>query len=122
MPAGNRRRHGNVVPLTALLTWVVIALFTMGGGLYYVYCKNQLHKSGTEIRKLEAELTELRNQNEVVKSRIASASSPNALRKRREADRNFLPGFAEINRERLVVVNDKTTPRSDLRPVSNPAP
>jgi cell division protein FtsB len=118
---GNRRRHANVVPLTALLTWVVIALFVMGGGLYYVYCKNQLHKSGGDIRKLEAELLELRNQNEVVKSRIATASSPNVLRKRRELDRNFLPGFSEITREHLIVINDKT-PLGELRPVSNSAP
>src|SRR3954451_19715593 len=107
MPS-NRRRHGNVLPLASFATWLVIAGFVSGGGLYYVYCKNQLHKSGGEIRKLEGELAELRNQNEVVKSRIASASSPNALRKRRESDKNFLPGFNEITRERLIVINDKT--------------
>jgi hypothetical protein len=117
---GNRRRHGNVLPVTALLTWGLIVLFVMGGGLYYVYCKNQLHKSGGDIRKLEVELLELQNQNEVVKSRIAAASSPNVMRRRRETDRTYLPGFVDITRgDHLIVINDKT-PRGDLRPVSNP--
>jgi hypothetical protein len=117
---GNRRRHGNVLPLTALLTWGLIVLFVMGGGLYYVYCKNQLHKSGGDIRKLEVELLELQNQNEVVKSRIAAASSPNVMRHRRETDRTYLPGFTDITRgDHLIVINDKPS-RGDLRPVSNP--
>ena len=117
---GNRRRHGNVLPVTALLTWGLIVLFVMGGGLYYVYCKNQLHKSGGEIRKLEVELLELQNQNEVVKSRIAAASSPNVMRHRRETDRTYLPGFVDITRgDHLIVINDQS-PHGDLRPVSNP--
>src|SRR3954453_8330805 len=102
----NRRRHGNVVPLASIATWILIAVFVSGGGLYYVYCKNQLHKSGTDIRKLEGELNDLRNQNEVVKARIALLSSPNVLRKRRAQERNFLPGFVDITREKLVVIND----------------
>ena len=55
MPS-NRRRHGNVLPLASFATWILIAAFVSGGGLYYVYCKNQLHNSGGEIRKLEQEL------------------------------------------------------------------
>lgn len=118
---GNRRKNGTILPITALLTWGLIVLFVMGGGLYYVYCKNQLHKSGGEIRKLEVELVELQNQNEVVKSRIAAASSPNVMRVRRETDRTYLPGFVDITRgDRLVVINDKT-PRGNLSPVSNPS-
>lgn len=115
---GNRRRHGNVVPLASLATWLIIALFVSGGGLYYVYCKNQLHKCGGDIRKLETELTELRNQNEVIRSRIARATSPNELRKLRASTRNFPNGFIEIPRDKLVVLNDKT----ELRPVVNAAP
>jgi hypothetical protein len=115
---GNRRRHGNVVPLASLATWLIIALFVSGGGLYYVYCKNQLHRCGTEIRKLETELTDLRNQNEVIRARIARATSPNELRKLREASKNFPTGYVDISREKLVVLNDKT----ELRPVVNIAP
>ena len=121
MPS-NRRRHGNVLPLASFATWLVIAGFVSGGGLYYVYCKNQLHRSGGEIRKLERELVELRNQNEVVKTRIERLSSPNELRKRRETDRSFLSGYIDIPREKLIVVNDKASAGSDLRPVSNQAP
>ncbi len=118
----NRRRHGNVVPLASIATWIVLGFFAAGGGFYYVYCKNQLHKSGGEIRRLEVELTALRNQNEDVKARIAKLSSPNELRKRREKDRNFLPGYSEITRDRLVVVSDSPAPRGELRPVSNSVP
>jgi hypothetical protein len=120
MPAGNRYRNGTFGSLTTVVTWGLIVLFVMGGGLYYVYCKNQLHRSGGDIRKLEVELLELQNQNEVIKSRIAAASSPNVMRHRRETDRTYLPGFLDITRgDHLIVINDKT-PRGDLRPVSNP--
>src|SRR3954454_14762096 len=105
----NRRRHGNVVPLASIATWILIAVFVCGGGLYYVYCKNQLHNSGGEIHKLEQVLVDLRNQNEVVKTRIDRLISPNELRKRRAKDKNYLAGYVEITRDKLIVVNDNTT-------------
>ena len=121
MPS-NRRRHGNVLPLASFATWILIAAFVSGGGLYYVYCKNDLHKTGAEIHRLEKEVMELRNQNEVVRSRIDKLSSPKELQKRREKDKNFLAGYVDITRDHLIVVNDKANAGSDLRPVSNPAP
>ncbi len=124
MPS-NRRRHANVLPLASLATWIVLAAFVCGGGLYYVYCKNELHARGAQIKALEKEFGDLVNQNEVVRTSIARLSSPNELRKRREKDRTFLADFVEIQQDRLVLVSDKLLPvtaANELRPVANLKP
>jgi cell division protein FtsB len=124
MPS-NRRRHANVLPVASLATWIVLAAFVCGGGLYYVYCKNELHARGTQIKALEKEFADLVNQNEVVRANIARLASPNELRKRREKDRTFLADMVEIQHDRLVLVSDKVTPvapASELRAVANTKP
>jgi hypothetical protein len=117
----NRRRHANVLPIASLATWILLAGFAAMAGLYYVYCKNQLHTRGGAIKALEKELVELKTQNEVVRSRIAVLSSPTELKKRREQYKTFLAGYQDIPRDRLVVVSDRVTPVrvADLRAVSN---
>ncbi len=52
----NRRRHANIVPVAALVRWVVVAFFLCTAGLGYVYFKNQMQTTGNEIRNLEAQL------------------------------------------------------------------
>jgi hypothetical protein len=120
----NRRRHANILPIASWATWIILATFVACAGLYYVYCKNQLHTRGSRIKVLEKELTELQNQNEVVQSRIAMLSSIHALRIRRDQDRRFLADYAEITRDRLVLLGDRVTPIpvSELRAVANTRP
>lgn len=122
--SANRRRHANVLPIASWATWIVLATFLASSGLYYVYCKNQLHTRGAQIKTLERELTELRNQNEVVQARIAMLSSPHALRTRREQDRNFLADYKEISRDRLVLMGDRLLPAQigELQAVANTQP
>ena len=122
--SANRRRHANVLPIASWATWIVLATFLASAGLYYVYCKNQLHTRGAKIKALEKELTELRNQNEVVQSRIAMLSSPHALRTRREQDRSFLAEYTEVTRDRMVLVGDRVLPTQvgELRAVANTRP
>lgn len=121
--SANRRRHANVLPIASWATCIILALFVASAGLYYVYCKNQLHTRGSRIKVLEKELSELQNQNEVVHSRIAMLSSIHALRTRRDQDRRFLADYTEITRDRLVLVGDRVVPNpmSELRAVANTA-
>ena len=63
---------------------------------------------------------ELRNQNEVAQTDIDRLSSPNALRKRWESNRNLLAGFVPIPQASLVLYPEKgLSPASELRAVSN---
>ena len=78
----NRRRHANAIPLASFAMWGVIALFALGSGLAYVWCKNQLYTMGTEIKALEREFAELKNKNEVALSKIAQLSSTAKLQER----------------------------------------
>lgn len=75
----NRRRHVNIVPVAALLRWVVVAFFLGTAGLCYVYFKNQLHTTGNEIRNLEAQLDTLNRQDETVRAQIDQLSSQGYL-------------------------------------------
>jgi hypothetical protein len=107
----NRRRHENIVPLTSLAMWIVLALFACGAGLFYVYSKQQLIARGADIRKLEHELRDLRIANEDAHTRISMLASSATLRERR------YDKFVPITQDHLVTVATKST---DLRVVSNP--
>lgn len=115
----NKRRHANAIPIASFATWMVIGLFACVAGLGYVYCKNQLHTSGAQIKALEKELTEYRTRNEVARTHIAQLSSTRALQNR------FDSGFMKlmpITESDVVVIPSATHGGSDLRPVSNPSP
>lgn len=116
--ATNRRRHANAIPLASFATWGVVALCALGGGLGYVWCKNQLYTTGTEIRALERELAGLRNKNEVTRSKIAQLSSTATLNER------YASGFIDLVpiTNDLIVVVDHQAPKAragELRPASN---
>ena len=116
--SGNRRRHANAVPIASFATWGVIAMFALVGGLGYVWCKNQLYATGTEIRALERELTELRNKNEVSLSKIAQLSSTAKLQER--YDTGFIK-LVPITNDHIAVLGNAQpkAPVADLRPVAN---
>ncbi len=109
MPS-NRRRNAVVLPIATWAMWIVLAAFISCAGLFYVYCKNELHGGGEKIKALEKQLAEVQNANEVVQTSIAMLSSPHALKQRREQDKNFLASYVEISREHLVLVNDRIMP------------
>jgi len=118
MSVANRRRHANAIPLASFATWAVIGIFACGGGLGYVWCKNQLYATGTEIKSLERELAELQNKNEVALSKIAQLSSTSKLQER------FNSGFIKLvpitNDHIAVMSNGVPVPKpGELRPVAN---
>ena len=116
--SSNRRRHANAVPIAWFATWGVVALCALGGGLGYVWCKNQLYTTGTEIRALERELTELKNKNEVAVSKIAQLSSTAKLQER--YDSGFIK-LVPITNDRIVVMSGAASKPSvgELRAASN---
>lgn len=117
--AHNKRRHANAIPIASFATWMVIGLFACAAGLGYVYCKNQLHTSGAQIKALERELAEYRTKNEVARTHIAQLSSTHALQERFE--RGFIK-LTPITEGNIVVIPSATRGGSELRPVSNPSP
>ena len=117
----NRRRHANAVPIASFITWIFIGVFFCVGGLGFVWCKNDLHRTGALIKDLERDLTDLRNKNEVSRAHIAQLASTKALQDR--FDTGFIK-LAKITDDRIVIVHDKaaTKPGSELRAVSNERP
>ena len=114
----NRRRHANAIPIASFATWGVVALFALAGGLGYVWCKNQLYTTGTEIRALERELTELKNKNEVSLSKIAQLSSTAKLQER--YDTGFIKLIPITNDHIAVVANTPPKPATgDILKTSN---
>lgn len=116
----NRRRHANFLPVATIATWIVIALFVCGGGLYYVYCKNELHQSGAEIASLEKELSDLKSHNEGVQARIARATATAEFIRRRKEEKGFLADYVEIDQANLFVIEERPSQRTPYRPVANP--
>ena len=121
----NRRRHANPVPVAALVRWVVAAFFLCTTGLCYVYFKNQMQTTGTEIRNLEAELNKLRAQDDAERAQIATLSSHAYLQRR------LTEGFiklTQITDDKIVRVHaagsqrpaaDAAADADDIQPVSN---
>ena len=115
--AFNRHRHANAVPLASIATWVVVCLCLLAAGIGYVYLKNQIHSTGSTIKKFERELAELRTQDEVTRSKIASLSSRAALQRR--LNDGFIK-LTPITDDRLVRVDAPARKdTNDLRAVSN---
>jgi len=118
MSSANRRRHANAIPIASFVTWVFIGIFAAGGGLAYVWCKNQLYSTGTEIKSLERELVDLKNKNEVAQSKIAQLSSTAKLQER--YDTNFIKLVPITNDHITVLSNAPAAPNTgELRSVSN---
>jgi hypothetical protein len=113
----NRRRHANVVPLASIATWIVVAAFAGSTGVYYVYCKNQLHITGATIKRLERDLDRLRLQDEELRASIVLHSSYPALK--RLLDMGFMK-LVRITDDRIIRVDAPAAPAEDeLRGVSN---
>ena len=116
--SANKRRHANAVPIASFVTWVVMAIFVCSAGVGYVWCKNQLHTTGANIKSLERELVDLRNKNEVSRAHIAQLSSTKALQDR--FDTGFIK-LTKITDDRIVAVRSQagSNPANELRAVSN---
>jgi hypothetical protein len=116
--SNNRRRHANVIPIAWFVTCALVGVFACVGGLGYVWCKNQLYTTGTEIKALERELAELKNKNEVALSKIAQLSSTAKLQER--YDSGFIK-LVPITNDRIVVLSNSvpTSGAGELRAVSN---
>jgi hypothetical protein len=114
----NKRRHANAVPIASFVTWVIMAIFVGGSGVGYVWCKNQLHTTGSSIKNLERELVDLRNKNEVSRAHIAQLSSTKALQDR--FDTGFIK-LSKITDDRITTIrgNSGNKAENQLRAVSN---
>ena len=87
------------------------------GGLAFVWCKNDLHLSGSRIKDLERELADLRNKNEVSRAHIAQLSSTRALQDR--FDTGFIK-LTKITDDRIVAIHNKgDKAENELRAVAN---
>jgi hypothetical protein len=123
----NRRRFANAVPIASFATWALIGIFACGAGLGYVWCKNQLYVTGSEIKKLEVELAQTKRKNEVARVSITKNSSTLKLRERVASGFTGLmpiPPNRPDHPDRIVVVVGTVdapgaTGHNDLRPVSN---
>ena len=114
----NRRRHANVIPIASFMTWAMVGIFACAGGLGWVWCKNQLYTTGTEIKSLERDLSDLKDRNEAALTKIAQLSSTAKLQERYE---NGLIKLVPISNDHIVVLSNAAPPprRGELRPVSN---
>jgi hypothetical protein len=119
--ATNKRRHANAVPIASVATWMVIGLFVCIGGLGYVWCKNQLHTTGSKIKALEREYADLRNKNEVARANIAQLSSTKALQDR--FDTGFIK-LTKITDDRLIAISNRAAgaDANELRAIVNERP
>jgi len=119
----NRRKHANIVPVAALVRWVVAAFFLGTAGLSYVYFKYQMHSTGDQIHNLEAQLSGLIMQDDTRRSQIDRLTSHSYLA------RKLSDGFIQltpIRDDRIVRVHQPgahnataAIDTNDLQPVSN---
>ena len=121
MPA-NRRRHANAIPITSFATWALIGLFACSAGLGYVWYKNELYVTGTKIKKLETELTQLRSRNEVARVNIAKNISTRKLQERFDSGIIKMIHIERVDQVVNVTEKPPAPGRDELRPVSNERP
>ena len=120
MPS-NRRRHANPISMLVIATWIIIAAFFCGAGLYYVYCKNQLHIAGEETAKLGHQLKGLETEIEVARVNIQRLSSHTAIEAKLKG--TAFAGLIPIPEGARIRITDATPRTTDgggeLRPVTN---
>lgn len=115
----NRRRQKfNPINAPSLARWIVIFIFLAATGLSYVYLSVQLHTLGTDRRKIERELSEVRTQTEDARVQIAALTSRTALKRRlQEGYLQMIP----ITEQSIVRLNLPLRPLSEdgVQPVAN---
>ena len=114
----NRRRHANTIPFAKFLVCLVIGISACAAGLGFVWGKNQLYATGTEIKKLEGELAQLKSRNVAARTNIAKLTSTYEL------DKRYKSGWiklVQITPDRIVTVGSAAKPagEGELRPVAN---
>ena len=114
----NRRRNANAVPVLKFLTFAVVGVSLCVAGLGFVWCENQMQTTGTQIKKLEGELVQLRNRNEGTRTSIAKLTATDELQKRFKSG---LIRLVPIAGDRIVLVGSAPKPAGpgELRSVVN---
>src|SRR5437879_12896753 len=99
----SHRKNWNTVNAASLARWIVLTAFLALIGLSDVYLTLQLYHLGDRKKALEAEVANLRMQNEVASAQIAALTSRSALQRRlKEGCLKMIP-IAERNIIRLTV-------------------
>lgn len=116
--AHNRKKHANALPVASLARWVLAAFLIGVTGLGYVYTKNQLHRSGDEIKSLEHKLDDLTTQNNLMHGKISTLSSRSMLQRR--LNEGFIK-MVPVSDDRIVRVNVQPVriAAGEIRAVSN---
>lgn len=112
----NRRKHANTIPVASLAKWIIAAFFLAIAGLSYVYFKNQLHATGTQIKVLERQIAELGTEHELMLAKVSGLCSRASLQRRlNEGFIKMLP----ISDDRIVRLNPVTEQLAQMQPVAN---
>jgi|SRR5579872_1603162 len=82
--ARNRKNQSAAIRFGPALKALLLCLVIGGSGVGYVWQKNQIDELGHQIKKREARLAELREQNVKLKKQLAILLTPRFLEKRVE--------------------------------------
>ena len=114
-----RRKAFNSVNAASLARWIAITASLAITGLIYVYLTLQLHDLGTQKKRLETELTNLRAENEVASAQIAALTSRSAMQRRlKEGYLKMIP-ISENNIVRLNATTARLPQEDGIQAVAN---
>jgi hypothetical protein len=80
--ARNRKYQPAAIRFGPALKAFVLCLLIGGSGVGYVWQKNQIYQLGTQIRKREQLLDQVKEQNEKLQRQLATMRSPRWLQER----------------------------------------
>jgi hypothetical protein len=116
----------NMVPVAALGRWVVVGFFLGAAGLSYVYFKNGMQTTGTEIRNMESQLATLQTEDDIERAQIDRLTSQAYLEKRLAEGFIKLTPITDDRIERIHLPGSRpgaataaTDGGDDYQPVSN---
>lgn len=105
MPASNRRRHANALPIAAWCLWITVAVCVVGFFVKALMVRYQVHQGGEKLKELERKVAECQLKNKDLDTRFERLASRTELEKKRKA--NFIK-LIPIAEENVVHVGRQT--------------
>jgi hypothetical protein len=96
------RRPVNALHLAPLFTWLAIALMLGVAGLLYVSVTNQQHLLGSQTRKVEMQIHEIKSSNQALFARISALSSRAELQRKLQSGMIALQAIKDTSIARLT--------------------